>query len=103
MISCSNVGINGGDVLTGKETIQRIQNAKLGRFAACGRYTDVQVYFINDAANSIEKQYPADYYSENDVKTCTDNILITPCNSETLECKLKPKTIWSGSLLQGGF
>jgi len=54
MTSCTDMGINGGDVLSQKETIQRIRNAKLGRLAACGRYADVQIYFINDAANSIE-------------------------------------------------
>ncbi|MBE7440797.1 MAG: hypothetical protein HS115_20305 [Spirochaetales bacterium] len=98
----SYVGVDGPDVVTREEAVQRMVRARLLRVIHCDRREreDQEMYAIQIQAT--RKTLDGAFYHREDLAECEKQILITPCEAILDRCRMSPKEIWKGEFLQGG-
>ena len=105
LVCCSGsyYGVDGPDVITRKEALNRINDARLVKIAQCGITETSGAYLYLQFTENPRKILDGAYYSSKDVDACTNMILWGTCDAAAQPCGLSPAEFFDGSLFQGGF
>ncbi len=104
-IGCSGsyYGVDGPDVISREEALQRINDARLVKIAQCGLNETNGAFLYVQFTQNPRKILDGAYYSTKDVDSCTNVILWGSCEAAAQPCGLSPAEFFDGALFQGGF
>ncbi len=105
--SCTGVyyGIDGPDVISRHDAVNKINDAYLVKFASCGFDSTNVALLVKRLTTSDRKILDGAYYATKDVDSCVKQVLFISCkDSAAFTCNISPKDFFGGGgLLQGGF
>ncbi len=99
-------GVDGGDVISRTEAVNKINRALMIKFGTCGFDSRNVALLVRNTTQSKRKVLDGAFYSTRDVDFCVQTIYGKSCKDDaaTYVCNISPKDFFGGGgLLQGGF
>lgn len=108
VINCTGTyyGIDGPDVISRTEAVNKINRALMIKFGTCGFDSKNVALLVRNTTQSKRKVLDGAYYSTRDVDFCVKSIYFKSCKDDaaTFVCNISPKDFFGGGgLFQGGF
>ena len=108
LIHCTGTyyGIDGPNVISRTEAVNKINRALMIKFGNCGFDSKNVALLVRNTTQSKRKVLDGAFYSTQDVDFCIQNIYFKSCKDDaaTFVCNISPKDFFGGGgLFQGGF
>ncbi len=106
LLNCTGTyyGIDGPDVISRAEAVNKINRALIIKFGTCGFDRANVSLLLKNSLQSKRKVLDGAFYSTRDIDSCVQSIYFNTCAGALVPCNISPKDFFGGGgLFQGGF